>query len=731
MLCNCRVLKLLQRLFLASVLTFGLFCPVAAAEEQGIEARISSITPNSRQALLDQTIARLLSQHHYRHSKIDDRLSSLILDAYLDDLDSNRMYFLDNDIADFEQYRNALDDALKAGDLKPAYDIFNTYLNRLAERTMYIQYLLQQELHFNVDETLNVERRNVSWPNKNKVELDEIWRKRVKHDMLTVMLSGKDQNAARGLLSKRYDNRLQQALRSSSDDVFQLYMNAVAEAFDPHTAYLSPRNTENFNIQMRLSLEGIGCVLRMDEEQVTVVELVAGGPADLSRQIKIGDRIVAVAQGDKESWIDVVGWRLDDIVDRIRGQRGTVVRLKILPSKVGTLAAEKTVRMIRDTIKLEKQAAKQEIRIFKGPDARELRIGIITIPAFYSDFDAARHGDRNYRSTTRDVRRLLEEIHGKIDGLLLDLRENGGGSLREAVDLTGLFIGEGPVVQVKNANSNAPEIEGDSDPTQIYNGPLAILVDHASASASEIFAGAIQDYGRGIVIGDPTFGKGTVQTLVDLNRLTRAKEPQGQVKLTVAKFYRVSGSSTQHRGVHPDILIPSLVDREEVGESSQKNALPWDEIAPIRYRCNQTIMTMIPELVRRHQARIAIDPGYQAFLSDLEFARQQREKKTVSLLETQRRIEQERIEHWQRDRENLFRLAKGLQPLKPGDEIPEGKDSAIPDVALDESIQIVGDLVILFGPENVLRQFGSWMLAGSINRNSRDAFFLLNPGCLL
>ncbi len=696
-----RNLQNLKLLVLSVVLTLasGLSCAFAKTSDQEMELPAELLAPTPQQAVLDQTIARLLSQHHYRQSKLDDRLSSLVLDAYLEDLDSGRIYFMDSDIADFERYRNTLDEALKTGDLKPAYEIFNTYLRRLTERTNYAQTLLQQDFHFNVDETLNVDRKNAPWP-KTQAELNEVWRKRVKHDLLTLMVSGKDQPAARDLLKKRYENRLAQARRSTSDDVFQLYMNAVAQAFDPHTAYFSPRNTENFNIQMRLSLEGIGCVLRMDEEQVTVVELVAGGPADTSQQIKAGDRIVGVAQGDKGSWVDVVGWRLDDVVERIRGQRGTVVRLKILPGKAGASAAEKTVRLVRDTIKLEKQAAKQEIKQFRDSNNRELRIGVITIPAFYSDFDAARRGDPNYRSTTRDVRRLLDEMRGKIDGLVLDLRENGGGSLQEAVDLTGLFIAEGPVVQVKNAGNNQPEVEKDGDPAQLYDGPLAVLVDHASASASEIFAGAIQDYGRGVVLGDPTFGKGTVQTLVDLNRLTRAKEPQGQVKLTIAKFYRVSGSSTQHRGVRPDITIPSaLGDSEDIGESAQKNALPWDEIAPTRYSGNQTLTALLPELARRHQTRIAANPDYQSFLQDLEFTRQQREKTTVSLLESQRRQERQKIENWQRDRENRFRLAKGLPLLKLDDEIPEGKESAIPDVALDESVRIVGDLAVLRGDD--------------------------------
>jgi carboxyl-terminal processing protease len=663
------------------------------AEPVGADATASTLTPTARQTALDKTIAELLSRHHYRQSKLDDQLSLLVLTTYLDDLDFGRAYFLASDITGFEKYRNTLDDALKKGDLQPAYEIFNVYLRRLAERTARIQTLLQQDFRFDVDESLEVDRKETPWA-KTPTDLDDFWRKRLKHEMLTLLLSGKDRAAARELLVKRYDNRLRQAQKTSSDDVFQLYMNAVAQAFDPHTAYFSPRNTENFNIQMRLSLEGIGCVLRMDEEMVTVVELVTGGPADLSQQIKAGDRIVAVAQGDSDPWLDVVGWRLDDVVDRIRGQRGTVVRLKVLPGKAGATAAEKTVRLVRDTIKLEKQAAKSEVKTLRDPNGRDLRIGVITIPAFYSDFDAARRGDPNYRSTTRDVRGLLNDLSGKVDGLVLDLRENGGGSLQEAVDLTGLFIDDGPVVQVRNVGGDL-EIEKDSEPGQAYNGPLAVLVDRASASASEIFAGAIQDYGRGLVIGDPTFGKGTVQTLVDLNRFTRARDPQGQLKLTIAKFYRVNGSSTQHRGVRPDIAIPSVVDSEEIGESSQKNALPWDEIAATRYRGDRSIAALTPELARRHQARVAGDPDYQVFLRDLEFTRQQRDKTTVSLLESQRRAERERIEAWQRERENRYRVAKGLPPLKTGDEIPEGKDSVIPDAALEESTRIVADLIVL------------------------------------
>ena len=694
---NVRLLKPLI-LFLL-VLALGLPGVFAKSADPDTDLVVKDLAPVARQQHLDRTIANFLSQHHYRRSKLDDSLSSQVLSNYLEDLDFSRSYFLAGDLARFEQYRHTLDDALKRGDLQPAYDIFNTYLRRLAERTQRIQTLLQQEVRFDRDESLEVDRKDAPWA-RNAAELDEIWRKRLKHEMLTLMLSGKEQADAWELLGKRYDNRLRQALQSTSDDVFQLYMNAVARAFDPHTAYFSPRHTENFNIQMRLSLQGIGAVLRMEEEQVAVVELVAGGPADLSQKIRAGDRIVAVAQGEDGEWVDVVGWRLDDVVERIRGPRGTVVRLKVVPGQIGAAAAEQIVRLVRDTIQLEKQAARSEIRTLPGPDGdgRELRIGIITVPTFYSDFEAARNGVADYRSTTRDVRLLLKELRDEIDGLVLDLRDNGGGSLQEAVDLTGLFISGGPVVQVRNAGGRI-EIEEDGDSGRVYAGPLAVLVNHASASASEIFAGAIQDYGRGLVIGDSTFGKGTVQTLVDLNRFTRTQEPQGQLKLTFAKFYRISGGSTQHRGVQPDIHVPSSVlDSDEVGESAQRNALPWDEIAAARYRGDPQLAALLPKLRQRHQARTKNDSDYQDFLEDLEFTRRQRDKPTLSLLESQRRAERAYLESWRRERENRYRAAKGLPPLKPGDLIPEGEDSAVPDTTLEESARIIADLIVLSRP---------------------------------
>lgn len=677
------------------IVTISLFLWQHAAATTTNFSSIPLIIPNQNQALLDQTIVQILVQHHYKHNKLDNNFSSIILDSYLNALDVNRIYFLDSDILRFEKYRDLLDDALRYGDLKPAYDIYNIYLRRLLERTNYLQSLLKKEFQFQINEDFINPGHQKHLTGKSNTELDEFWRKKIKNEVLTLILSGKDQVHAKALLSKRYENRLRQILRSSSDNVFQIYMNAVANAFDPHTAYFSPRNTENFNIQMRLALEGIGCVLRLnEEEQVTVVELVAGGPAALSKKIEAGDIITAIAQGN-EPWVDIVGWQIEDIVELIRGQRGTSVRLKIIPSNTRISAEEKVVSLIRDTIQLEKQAASCIIKTVHVSNDQTFKIGIITVPAFYSDFDAAKKGNSNYRSTTRDVKRLLEDMHGKIDGLLLDLRENGGGSLQEAVDLTGLFIDTGPVVQVKHADSEEPEIEQDIDQTVIFNGPLAVLVDRASASASEIFAGAIQDYSRGIIIGTPTFGKGTVQTLIDLNQITHAREPQGQIKLTVAKFYRISGSSTQQRGVDPDILIPSSFDSNDIGESVQQNALPWDEIKPTNYhKYHNKIPQLFPELIKLHKLRTEQDQSYQVFLKNLELMKQQRKVK-VSLLEPYRRSEKEQLEQWKREMNNVLRSARGLQPLRVLDQIPEENNSSLPDIILEESIKILGDLINL------------------------------------
>ncbi len=683
----------LMGLVLVLALTGPLGTACAKQPETLTTPQAPRLAPETQHLRLDQVISRLLASYHYRQSDLDDHQSSAILDAYLDALDFNRAYFLASDIRRFEKYRNTLDDDLRAGRLDAAYAIFNVYQQRMVERTAHGLAMLDEPVDFNVSESLVLDRKEAPWA-ESQAELDELWRKRLKHELLNLTLAGKTLDEARETLTKRYEVRLHRVAQTTSEDVFQSYMNAVSQSFDPHSAYLSPRTSENFNIQMRLSLEGIGAVLRSEDEQTVVVSLVPGGPADLSKQIQPNDKIVAVGQGDGTELVDVVGWRLDDVVDLIRGPRDSVVRLRVLPDKAGADAAGKEVRLVRNKIQLEEQAAKSEIRTLEI-GGRQQRIGIITVPTFYIDFAAAQRGDSNYRSTTRDVRQLLLSLKQQvIDGLIIDLRQNGGGALQEAIELTGLFIEDGPVVQVRDSRGDV-DVEKDPDPEVVYTGPLAVMVDRFSASASEIFAGAIQDYGRGIVIGEQTFGKGTVQTLIDLNRFVNDQKRAGQLKLTVAKFYRVSGSSTQHRGVIPDLTFPSAYDAEEVGESAQEFALPWDEIIPTRYQTSSRLDRLIPDLKARHQQRLADDPAFQLFMEELTTAKDNLERSSVSLMESERRAERDRIEAKELEWENRRRLARGLPSLKSMGELPEDEIQDHPDLLLEESVKVMGDLIAL------------------------------------
>jgi len=689
--------QFLPKLFgLVQILVLSLG-PGALWAEALTPAVITKIMPAAKHANLDQTIAGLLTHYHYRQNKLDDNMSYAILDAYLASLDFNRSFFLDSDIREFRRkYGMTLDDHLQSGNLQPAYEIYNRFQDRLAERIARLRIQMERPVDFDVNESLVLDRENAPWA-RDLVELDEIWRKRLKHELLQLMLAGKELEEGRETLLRRYEGRLRRTAQSNSEDVFQLYMNAVSRSFDPHTAYFSPRTSENFNIQMRLSLEGIGTVLRMEEEQITVVELVPGGPADLSDSMRPNDKIVGVAQGDESSMVDVVGWRLDDVVDLIRGPKGSVVRLQVISAQAPPGDPGKPVRLVRDTIKLEKQAAHSEIRTVEGEDGQESRVGVINIPTFYSDFAAAQRGDPDYRSTTRDVRLLLEELKAaKVDGVVIDLRQNGGGSLQEAVSLTGLFIEQGPVVQVRSARGSV-DVEEDADTEVVYDGPLVVLVNRFSASASEIFAGAVQDYGRGLVVGAPTFGKGTVQTLVDLNRfLPKDGNQLGQLKLTVAKFYRINGASTQHRGVLPDLNLPSMYDPDEVGESAQEFALPWDEINATNYQMFGDELDMLfPELKRLHQDRVDRDPAYTIFLEDIREAKKIRDREEVSLLKAERKRQREAERQAQLDRENRLRVTRGLAPLNDLEDVNDEDVAETPDILLEETVNIAADLAKL------------------------------------
>jgi carboxyl-terminal processing protease len=601
------------------------------------------LRPTEKHAQTAAWVTQLLSnsRFHYKPAPLDDRLSAEIFETYLESLDADRAFFLQGDIDRFAAYRTTLDDALRERRLEPAFEIFNLYLQRVGERTARARALLAQEVDFGVEESYRFDRKEAPWA-ASKSELDELWRKRVKNDMLRLKLAGKELPAIRDTLAKRYANFEERVREISAEDLFQSFMNAYASSIEPHTAYMNPRTTENFNISMRLSLEGIGAVLQRDDEEFTVIRsIVPGGPADMSGRLKVGDRIVGVGQGKSGAVTDVIGWRIDDVVDLIRGPKDSYVRLDVLPAEASPDGKHEVVTIARQKVKLEEQAAKQSI-IEVEDGAAKRRIGVITLPTFYQDFEGRRRDEADYRSATRDVQRLLAELkREQVDGLLIDLRNNGGGSLTEAIELTGLFIDQGPVVQVKDSGKRV-QVEGDPARGTAWDGPLAVLVNRASASASEIFAAAIQDYGRGLIIGEPTFGKGTVQNLVDLDMFARGEEPGlGQLKMTIAQFFRIDGGSTQHKGVTPDVGFPVSLDAADYGESSYENALPWTRIDAAEYRSEANFAPLVPLLQTRHAARTKLDQEFRWWVEDVEQYRAQRAKTEISLHEATRRAERD------------------------------------------------------------------------------------------
>lgn len=633
--------------------------PVAAkidADEPAEPVEFKQIEPLPVHDNTTRNIVDALASRHYVSTALDDALSEKIFEAYLDDLDPSKSYLLASDIAEFQQYRRSFDNLLRRGDVGPAFEIFNRYHLRVVDRFEAIVEMLEEGVEtfdFTIDEALPLDREDASWA-ASVSELDDLWRKRIKHAVLNLKLADKAPDEIQELLLKRYNNRLSRTLQTNSEDVYQLYMNSFTRTYDPHTQYFSPRTSENFNINMSLSLEGIGAVLQREDEFTKVVSIVPAGPADKSGLLYPNDKIVAVGQGDDGNMVDVVGWRLDEVVQLIRGKKDTVVRLDIIPAGVNDASESRMIQITRNTVKLEEQSAQSDI-IEVDQFGSTHKIGVITIPTFYIDFKAYQQGDRNFKSTTRDVARLLDELMDEdIDGLVIDLRDNGGGSLQEARTLTGLFIDRGPTVQIRS-KSNRVDILNDRDIRTFYDGPMAVLVNRLSASASEIFAGAIQDYERGIIIGNQTFGKGTVQSLLPLNR--------GQLKLTQAKFYRISGESTQHRGIIPDISYPSDYDPTAIGESTLEDPLPWDKIQATGYRVAGDIGPVLPDLRDMHNSRVDDDPEF-TYLRDALAYRQERAKETtITLNEEKRRARKIADDDFWLALENRKRTAKGLEPV--------------------------------------------------------------------
>ncbi|MFI8735333.1 carboxy terminal-processing peptidase [Ectopseudomonas toyotomiensis] len=626
------------------------------------------LQPDREQVIASLNVVELLRRHHYNKPPLNDERSIQIYDNYLKLLDPSRSYFTAADIAEFNQWRSKFDDLLKSGDLEPGFTIYRRHLTRMEERLNYALAELGKgvdKIDFTVDEQLQVDREKAPWA-KDRAELDELWRKRVKDEVLRLKIAGKETKDIQELLTKRYKNQLARLKQTRGEDVFQAYINAFATTYDPHTTYLSPDNAENFDINMSLSLEGIGAVLQSDNEHVKVVRLVPAGPAEKSKQIAPADKIVGVAQGNDEM-VDVIGWRLDEVVKLIRGPKGSTVRLEVIPaSNPPSDQTSKVVTITREAVKLEEQAAKKKVLDLKH-DGRDYKLGVIELPAFYLDFKAFRAGDPNYKSTTRDVKRLLDELQAeKVDGVVIDLRNNGGGSLQEATELTSLFIEQGPTVLVRNADGRV-DVLADENKGVYYTGPLAVLVNRLSASASEIFAGAMQDYHRALILGGQTFGKGTVQTIQPLNH--------GELKLTLAKFYRVSGQSTQHQGVIPDITYPDVMDTKDIGESALPAALPWDSIRPAITPELDPIKPFLTELKTRHDLRTAKDPDFVFTRDRLTLAKKLMAETTVSLNEQTRRARQAEVEAKQLALENNRRQAKGEEPLK---ELEKEDEDALP-----------------------------------------------------
>lgn len=635
-------------------LKLTLFSLIVSLSSLSFADKIDVLSPTPEQSKAAIDLVQKLDSEHYRDQEFNDALSSRYFDEYLKSLDSAKNFFLQSDIAEFEKYRKTFDDDYKKGKLDNSFVIFNRFNERMIDRLEKVVKILDDpktKFDFDVEESIVLDREKAPWP-ANQAEADKLWQQYLKSNLLNSMLSGKKLEESKTTLRKRYANQLRRLKQQTNEEAFSVMMNSLTMLYDPHTNYLSPENAENFDISMSLELQGIGAVLQSDEDYTKVSSLVVGGPAQKQGQLKPNDKIVSIAQGADGEFVDVVGWRLDEVVKLIRGPKGTIVRLEVIPSDP-TATANKNITIKRETVKLEDQAAKKAVFEVKDGD-KTFKLGVIDIPTFYMNFEAYQKGDPNYKSTTRDVFNLLNELNKeKVDGIIIDLRDNGGGSLPEAAMLTDLFVDPGPVVQIRQSDDTISRNYRAYQPA-VYRAPIAVLINRLSASASEIFAGAIQDYGRGIIIGSTTFGKGSVQNLVELKH--------GRLKITEAKFYRISGDSTQHRGVIPDVQLPNLLDPDEIGESSYDNALPWDRIHPAPHQNYYTISKFLPTIETNHQERMAQDPDFIFLNKQSTMFKEAAEKKEVSLRLATRQAEQQQMEKRALDMENQKRIAKGEKP---------------------------------------------------------------------
>ncbi|MBN8578412.1 MAG: carboxy terminal-processing peptidase [Cytophagales bacterium] len=631
-----------------------------------------------------RVISYILDNAHYRKIKLNDSLSAAILIRYIGELDNSKTYFLASDIKAFDRYKYSIDDLTRNENVTPAFEIYKVFNKRYQERMNYVlTNLVYQKFDYTADEYYDTDREKANWAN-SKEELNEVWRKIIKSQALSLKLTGKKQEEITETLKARYERFNKTFSQFNAEDVFGIYMNAITEAYDPHTNYFSPKQSDLFKQQMSLSLEGIGAQLQSENDYTKVVKILPGGDAQKSGKVNVNDLIVAVAQGKDGEMVDVVGWRLDDVVKLIKGPKGSVVRLMILPAKTGVNGPAQEITLVRDKIKLEDQAARKEVINYQI-NGRQAKLGVISLPSFYMDFEAYQKGDPNYRSTTRDVKRLIGELKAEgVEGIVMDLRNNGGGSLNEAIDLTGLFIKDGPVVQVRNS-VNKIEVHPDDDKEIYYNGPLVVLTNRFSASASEIFAGAIQDYQRGVVVGESTFGKGTVQTIYDLSKFINDKEPVGEVKVTFQKYYRVTGSSTQHKGVTPDVTLPTAFEAEQYGESSNSNALPWDVIRPASFQKVSAVNDrIIAGLNKSYQERTRFDSNLKKYISETEDLKKNLNQTRISLNEVKRKQEIAEAEQKKASEKLDTKVSREGVPL---DDLVDMKDEY-----LREGLLILSDL---------------------------------------
>lgn len=652
-----------------------------------------ALAPTERHHKVARQVGTMLQEAHYSRAVIDDAMSGKVLDRYLDLLDGQRSYFLSSDIAEFRRLEDRFDDMIRSGDIEPAFEMYARRQQRYRERIEYALTLLTTEPDFTVDESFEFDRVDLPWP-ASLPEMNELWRKRVKTDALSLLLTGKNWEDTASTLKKRYERSLQRAGKITSDEVFETVMNAYARSFDPHSSFFSPRNTEEYKIQMSLSYEGIGATLQSDDEYASIVNLLPGGPAAIAGTLGINDRITAIAQGGDGAFEDVIGWRLEDVVQLIRGKGGTVVRLQILPAGAAPGSPEKIVELVRGKVTLEGQAASKSRRIISR-GGNELGIGVIHVPSFYRDTEEQSRGEAEYRSTTRDVARLIGELReeGPLDGLILDLRGDGGGFLPEAQALTGLFIDKGPVVLLKNSGGRVEQLD-DPFPGVLYDGPLVVLIDRYSASASEIFAAAVQDYGRGYVVGQRSFGKGTVQQLFMLEDRWTRSSVDGQLTVTIGKFYRVTGESTQHRGVEPDIALPSTIDMDEVGESALDEALPWDRIAAASFQRHSEpgLVPTATELGRHESERVQNDPDFNWLVTSISSVERQREQKSLSLNLARRQAERTALDEERLRLNNERRRSLGKSPFATFEEMMQSQNDTpqAVDAAEMESMGIAG-----------------------------------------